>query len=64
MFAGTIRRFGVARSSKKYLFKKIVLRCGIEGKFGGVTTPAQSHENVFRSEVKFCDPLEKFVAYV
>ena len=32
MFAGIIWRFGVARSSKKYRFKKIILRCGIGGK--------------------------------
>ena len=40
MFASNIRRFGVARASKTYLFKKIFLRCGIGGKFSGVTTPA------------------------
>jgi hypothetical protein len=32
MFAGIIWRFGVARASRKYLFKKIVFRCGIGGK--------------------------------
>jgi hypothetical protein len=31
-FASIIWRFGVATSSKKYLFKKIVSRCGIEVK--------------------------------
>ena len=40
-----------------YLFKKIILRCGTRGKLGGVTTPAQSREKVFRGEVKCCDPL-------
>src|SRR4029079_13343554 len=33
-------------------------------KVGGVTTPAESRENVFCCEVKFCDPLQKFVTYV
>jgi hypothetical protein len=32
MFAGTLWRFGVGGSSKKYLLKKIVLRRGIGGK--------------------------------
>jgi len=39
MFADIIRRFGVARSSKKYRLKKLVRRCGTRGTLSGVTTP-------------------------
>jgi hypothetical protein len=64
MFASIIWRFCVAKSSKKYLFKKNRPSSRYRRKAGGVTTPANSREIFFHCKVQFCDPLEKFVAYV
>jgi len=63
MIAGTIWRFGVVRSSKKYLFRKNRPRFGIGGKLA-VWQHLPSLAKVFCCEVKFCDPLQKFVTYV